>query len=836
MTEPLAKISSMLESARDLTIEVAASASSRLSETPSALRPIEISKLLNSRMDRDNLSGMKCVISSIARGEDGLPYFADVVKNITSSNIKVKNLVLIYLTRYAEVEPDTALLSINSIQKSLNDKSPMVRASAIRSMAGIRISSIAPILVLCIKKTISDPSPLVRGSTAIAIGKVYDMENTKKKQLLEYMANLLADANTQVVGTALKTYFKLMPNLTPNSRKWGPIHGNFRRFCNIIGELDEWSQSFIIEILTEYSRLFLPRPKLYEKNELNKVIDLPDDYSKIPFLSYDVSMDKDLQLFIDSLRPLIYSKSEFVLLSISKALISLAPPQIYKEFRIHIILSRLASSSSNLQVSYFALQTISSISLIDQTIFSPYFKKFYVYPTDPTPIANMKLEILSYLVDEDNVKYILEELKYYSLHSSDHRIANKAIKAIGSCSQTSKYWNETILKWCLKQIKYTGGSILNELLTVIRYLIQQKQSFVDSKEKEEIIRSTYKLSLILQNEKLNLESDAKASIIWIIGEFTGAASNTIGPDVLRLLIRDFTSQSEVVRYEILVLSAKILSFELDKFRNNIGDDKAEEVETFLNENIISRMFQHVLHLSKYDQSYDTRDRARMFNVLLNTGSEQFQLASLFLRVPKPVPITTLTSKGDNTDAHTSASTVLMKYFNIVEWADATTHPSSSIRKEAPIKSNKLGGNIVAISSSMSNKSISPEPISEHAISSRQFHNNSTEQKIPKEAYKLQSLDEFFGGDEEGEDESVSDNDSGSNSDESDSDSDSVDESESEHESENEHDRSDETVNTKHKSSPGYEDRDRNNSQEFEGEQDNSNSDSDADSDEGLIRK
>ena len=31
-----------------------------------------------------------------------------------------------------------------------------------------------------------------------------------------------------------------------------------------------------------------------------------------------------------------------------------------------------------------------------------------------------------------------------------------------------------ILKWCLKKIKTSRGETLNELLTVVRYLIQQK--------------------------------------------------------------------------------------------------------------------------------------------------------------------------------------------------------------------------------------------------------------------------------------------------------------------------------------------------------------------------
>ena len=119
MSDSFSRITSMIDSAKEFTIETAVSASARLTDTPSGSRPQEISKLLNSRTDREILNGMKCVISLITREEDALPYFADVVKNITNSDPKIRQLVIIYLTKYAEVEPDTALLSINSIQKSL---------------------------------------------------------------------------------------------------------------------------------------------------------------------------------------------------------------------------------------------------------------------------------------------------------------------------------------------------------------------------------------------------------------------------------------------------------------------------------------------------------------------------------------------------------------------------------------------------------------------------------------------------------------------------------------------------------------------------------------------
>lgn len=300
---------------------------------------------------------------------------------------------------------------------------------------------------------------------------------------------------------------------------------------------------------------------------------------------------------------------------------------------------------------------------------------------------------------------------------------------------------------------------MNELLTVIRYLIQQKQnqSSIHTAEdvKAEITKTTYKLSLILQDETIGLESEAKASIIWIVGEFTGASNNSIAPDILRRLLKSFAQEPEKVRYEILVLAAKVFTVELDEFKNQHRDDDLEALQAFLTDNIISKMFQHALHLAKYDPSYDTRDRARMFHVLLNTESAQSQLASLFLQVPKPNPTMSLPTGTKNSDIK-SVSSALLEYFETNDWtADESLLPSSTVRKEVPVKFNNLssgGGNITSVSSSVS-RSVSPPAISLHALSSLSYHNRQVKNE-PKETYRLQSLDEFFANkDEEFEEES-----------------------------------------------------------------------------------
>lgn len=95
------------------------------------------------------------------------------MKNVASHNLEVRKLVYIYLLRYAEHEPETALLSINTFQKDLSDSSPLIRAMALRLLSGLNMPVIASILVLAIKKASTDISPYVRKAAALALPKCY---------------------------------------------------------------------------------------------------------------------------------------------------------------------------------------------------------------------------------------------------------------------------------------------------------------------------------------------------------------------------------------------------------------------------------------------------------------------------------------------------------------------------------------------------------------------------------------------------------------------------------------------------------------------------------------
>ncbi|GME88963.1 unnamed protein product [[Candida] boidinii] len=340
----------MLESTKDLTLDALSHASSVSSiainsaanpmiladfinggSNPSSAsqqskRTISTSQLifyLNSSNDKEKLIALKYIIkllsfiesnsisntsnnsnnSSISKESELLQFFPHIIKNINTTNIKIKRLVFIYLLRFNHLQPDTALLSINAIQKSLSDKDCISRALSIRCLSGIKIPAILPILLLSIKKTITDFSPLVRSSSAIAIVKCYELDklynnntnnnNNKNKNtngsiniisdlkdenstistLYRYLNTLLSDNDPKVLSSALITYKSLF------NGNFDLIHNKLNHLILKLTQLEDFSQVILIDLLTDYCKLFIKRPEIIIKSEnqnQNQIFNLPN--------------------------------------------------------------------------------------------------------------------------------------------------------------------------------------------------------------------------------------------------------------------------------------------------------------------------------------------------------------------------------------------------------------------------------------------------------------------------------------------------------------------------------------------------------------------------------
>ncbi|GJM91752.1 hypothetical protein PR202_ga08161 [Eleusine coracana subsp. coracana] len=205
-----------------------------------------IPDLLDSRFDADKVDALKRLLALIAQGVDVSHHFPQVVKNVASQSLEVKKLVYLYLLHYAEKRQNEALLSINIFQKDLADINPLVRAWALRTMAGIRLHVVAPLVLLAVKKCARDPSPYVRKCAAFALCKLCDLLPHETAALQEIVDTLFADNSQGVVGAAAVAFKSVCPSA------FALISKHFRRLCETLPDIEEWTQIILIEILLRY--------------------------------------------------------------------------------------------------------------------------------------------------------------------------------------------------------------------------------------------------------------------------------------------------------------------------------------------------------------------------------------------------------------------------------------------------------------------------------------------------------------------------------------------------------------------------------------------------------
>ncbi|RDA95055.1 hypothetical protein CP533_2172 [Ophiocordyceps camponoti-saundersi (nom. inval.)] len=673
--ESVARISGLMETARELTLDAAqATRGARASSRP--LDRTQMKKLLDSRNDREVLEGLRRVVSMMYRNQKTLPFFSSVVKNVASPSLEIKKLVYIYLIHHAEHEPDLALLSINTIQKSLSDPNPQVRALALKTMSGIRVPVISQIVALAIKKGVADMSSYVRKAAALAIPKCYRLDPGQSPQLIECLVTLLGDRQYYVAGAAVSAFMEICPT------RIDLIHKHYRSLLRKVVDMDEWSQLALLRLMAYYARRCFPRKSRPSGSDPTPSVD--DFYGEPPANASgdgisDVSLDSDLVLLLNSIRPLLQSRNSGVVVAVTRCYVDVGTPA-YVKLAVGPLVALLRGAQDIQQI---ALYNIVSVCLAHPSDFVKYASHFLVRATDSPPVWELKLELLTIIFPHSpsHIKsLILKELEHFSRGSSK-ALVREAVRAIGRCAQSDTDTAPRCLKLLLSQIASLDGTLAAESLTVIRHLIQQ--------DAEAHIGTVVRLAKNLDSAT---DPQARATIIWLVGEFSGLnGEDNIAPDVLRILVKDFANESEPAKRQILLLAAKVYLHHLNRTaeatdeQREAGDsDPPPSSQT--EAHTLSRLWDYVLLLVRYDSSYELRDRARMYRSLLGVP----QLATLMLLAPKPAPQAPIPSESRR-GFHLGSSTLVLAgaggihglrgYDPLPDWVSAGEEPAAKLRDQ-----------------------------------------------------------------------------------------------------------------------------------------------------------
>lgn len=653
-----------------------------------------------------------------------LTFFPAVLKTLSNPYPSTRPLVYNYLLHHAEADPDTTLLSINTIQKSLSDSNPRVRAMALKTMAGIRVPMISQLVSLAIKKGTSDLSPIVRKAAALACVKCVTLDQNTRPQVEEYLAKLLADQQYYVAGAAVQAFMEVCPE------RLDMIHPVYRRLCKMVVDMDEWGQLAILRLMSVYARKSFPkrtkrvkRAATREQKAKDFYEDLePEEEQEQDFEDVEV-LDPDLELLLESIHPLLQSRNSAVIVSVARLYLYLSPTH-------HLLLAigpLIALLRSPKDVQQVALYNIVQVCLATPIHFLPYVRHFLIRTSEPPQSWRLKLEVLTLLFphcEKSMQDLILAELEHFSKgHDAD--LVRESVRAIGRCSQASDAkTSRRCLSLLLKQIHSADSVLVGEAMEVVRHMIQRSPD----EHRKTVVRLAKNLD--------SLSSPAaRASIIWLVGEFSGTDTDTnIAADVLRILVRGYADETDEVRAQIVLLAAKVYLHDLNAknvktkaldalkspteekqpesqvlspplkeggFEEHRPEEQHSSAQPPPQEDTITLLYQHTMLLARYTPSYDLRDRARVYRALLALPTST-ELASLLLLAPKPVPQAPSPSESHKGYTLGSASLVvgnaagvsgLRGYEPIPDWVAEGDEPSAKLRdaygvKEEPYQPQK----------------------------------------------------------------------------------------------------------------------------------------------------
>uniref|UniRef100_A0A672QEW8 AP complex subunit beta n=1 Tax=Sinocyclocheilus grahami TaxID=75366 RepID=A0A672QEW8_SINGR len=516
----------------------------------------ELKAELNNEKKEKRKEAVKKVIAAMTVGKDVSSLFPDVVNCMQTDNLELKKLVYLYLMNYAKSQPDMAIMAVNSFVKDCEDPNPLIRALAVRTMGCIRVDKITEYLCEPLRKCLKDEDPYVRKTAAVCVAKLHDInaQMVEDQGFLDSLRDLIADSNPMVVANAVAALSEISES-HPNSNLLDLNPQNINKLLTALNECTEWGQIFILDCLSNYN---------------------PKD-------------EREAQSICERVTPRLSHANSAVVLSAVKVLMKFLELLPKDSDYYNTLLKKLSPPlvtllSGEPEVQYVALRNINLIVQKRPEILKQEIKVFFVKYNDPIYVKLEKLDIMIRLASHANIAQVLAELKEYATEV-DVDFVRKAVRAIGRCAIKVEQSAERCVSTLLDLIQTKVNYVVQEAIVVIRDIFRKYPN------KYESIIAT-----LCENLDSLDEPDARAAMIWIVGEYAERIDNA--DELLESFLEGFHDESTQVQLTLLTAIVKLFL------------KKPSETQ---------ELVQQVLSLATQDSDNpDLRDRGYIYWRLLST--------------------------------------------------------------------------------------------------------------------------------------------------------------------------------------------------------------------------
>ncbi|POW20671.1 hypothetical protein PSHT_03247 [Puccinia striiformis] len=451
---------------------------------------------------------LKKIVANMTMGNDMAPLFPDIVQCMGIQVLEIKKMVYLYLTNYSRSKPDLVKFTMDGFLSDSHDRNPLIRALAIRTMSYISVPAVHRALLDPLRHALKDADPYVRKTAAICVAKLFthDRKLVEKEQFVNSLRDLLADSNPTVIANAVAALTEISEKSENIQLRLNLVIAN--KLLSALNECSEWGQTYIIEALMYY---------------------VPEQSA-------------DAEILAERLVARLQHSNSAVVLTTIKVMMYLMNYMSSPE--IMGTLCKRISASLSYEVQYIALRNILLIIQRRPAVLKNQVKVFFCKYNDPIYVKLAKLEIIYRLANDGNYEQVLTELAEYA-SEVDVDFVRKAVRSIGRLAIKIPFASDRCISVLLDLVATKINYVVQEAIVVIKDIFRKYPN-----QYEGIIGS------LCQNLDALDTPEAKASMIWIIGQYADRIENS--DELLEDFV--FTFLEEPVEVQLALLTATIKLF------------------------------------------------------------------------------------------------------------------------------------------------------------------------------------------------------------------------------------------------------------------------------------
>ncbi|KAJ2800080.1 hypothetical protein H4R21_003314 [Coemansia helicoidea] len=522
---------------------------------------------------------MKKVVANMTMGNDMSPLYREVIACMGVPDLEVKKMVYLFLINYARARAEIASHAAAGFEDDVNDANPLIRAMAIRTMGYIYVERVVEGLIDPLRHCLRDRDPYVRKTAAMAVLKLYmfDRSLVEEERFLDMLKDLLADSNPSVVANAVAALTEVSERSPHIKLKLNmKIAG---KLVTALNECNEWGQIYIIEAL----------------------------------MYVTPQSSDDAETLIERILPRLQHGNSGVVLACVK-IIAYMMNYVAQADVLEPILRKLSPPlvtllNSGPEVQFITLRNIQLLLQRWPTVLQNQLRAFFCKYDDPIYVKLAKLEVILALTTEENARVVLAELTEYAAEI-DVDFVRKAVRSIGRIAIKIELAADRCVRALLDLIQTKVNYVVQEAIIVLRDIFRKYPNRYEST-----------IGALCDNLDTLDEPEARAAMIWIIGQYADRIDNS--DRVLGRFLESFLDDPAEVQLALLTAIVKLFIK-----RPTAGQDLVPKVLKWATESV---------------DSPDIRDRGFIYWRLLSTDPE---MARTVVLSEKPE----ITAEGERLDA------------------------------------------------------------------------------------------------------------------------------------------------------------------------------------------